>query len=129
VDQGRSPAAEPSVQLGYPAPLKNALDFLYYEWHDKQAASVTYGTRGSNKGAAQFHGVLEGVHMRPLEGRIEIVITDEDVDEGLAGARPTRHASSIPTAGQADRRAVGRGADGHAMRSGTVARRTSDALT
>jgi NAD(P)H-dependent FMN reductase len=71
----------PQYNWGYPAPLKNALDFLYYEWHDKPAASVTYGTRGGNKGAAQFHGVLEGVHMRPLEDRIEIVITDEDVDE------------------------------------------------
>jgi NAD(P)H-dependent FMN reductase len=71
----------PQYNWGYPAPLKNALDFLYYEWHDKPAASVTYGTRGGNKGAAQFHGVLEGVHMRPLEDRLEIVITDEDVDE------------------------------------------------
>lgn len=71
----------PQYNWGYPAPLKNALDFLYYEWHDKPAASVTYGTRGGSKGASQFHSVLEGVHMRPLEDRLEIVITDEDVDE------------------------------------------------
>jgi hypothetical protein len=31
--------------------------------------------------AALQAGVLEGVHMRQLEDRIEIVITDEDVDE------------------------------------------------
>jgi NAD(P)H-dependent FMN reductase len=68
-------------QYNYPAPLKNALDFLYYEWHDKPATSVTYGTRGGNKGAAQFHGVLEGVHMRPLKDRLEIAIADEDVNE------------------------------------------------
>lgn len=71
----------PQYNWGYPAPLKNALDFLYYEWHDKPAASVTYGTRGGNRAAEQFHGVLEGVRMRPLDDRLEIVITNEDVDE------------------------------------------------
>jgi NAD(P)H-dependent FMN reductase len=71
----------PQYNWGYPAPLKNALDFLYFEWHDKPAASVTYGTRGGGKSAQQLLGVLEGLHMRPLEDRLEIVITGEDVDE------------------------------------------------
>jgi NAD(P)H-dependent FMN reductase len=71
----------PQYNWGYPAPLKNALDFLYHEWHDKPAASVTYGTRGGNKSAQQLHGVLEGLHMRPLEDRIEIVIAADDVDD------------------------------------------------
>jgi NAD(P)H-dependent FMN reductase len=71
----------PQYNWGYPAPLKNALDFLYYEWHDRPATTVTYGTRGGNRGAQQLHGVLEGLHMRPLKDRIEIVITDDDVDE------------------------------------------------
>ena len=70
----------PQYNWGYPAPLKNALDYLYYEWHDKPAVSVTYGTRGGNRAAQQFLGVLEGLHMRPLASRLEIVITDEDVD-------------------------------------------------
>jgi NAD(P)H-dependent FMN reductase len=71
----------PQYNWGYPAPLKNALDFLYYEWHDKPAATVTYGTRGGNKGAQQLHGVLEGLHMRALEDHIEIAIAADDVDE------------------------------------------------
>jgi NAD(P)H-dependent FMN reductase len=71
----------PQYNWGYPAPLKNAIDYLYHEWHDKPAASVTYGTRGGNKSADQFHGVLEGVHMRSLNDRLEIVITEGDVDE------------------------------------------------
>ena len=36
----------PQYNWGYPAPLKNALDYLYHEWHDKPATTVTYGTRG-----------------------------------------------------------------------------------
>jgi NAD(P)H-dependent FMN reductase len=71
----------PQYNWGYPAPLKNALDYLYFEWHDKPAASVTYGTRGGNRAAQQFLGVLEGLRMRPLASRLEIVITDEDVDQ------------------------------------------------
>lgn len=71
----------PQYNWGYPAPLKNAMDFLYYEWHDRPATSVTYGTRGGGKGAQQFLGVLEGLHMRPLKDRVELVITDDDVDQ------------------------------------------------
>jgi NAD(P)H-dependent FMN reductase len=71
----------PQYNWGYPAPLKNALDFLYQEWHDKPATTVTYGTRGGSKAADQLHGVLEGLHMRPLEDRLEIAIPADDVDE------------------------------------------------
>ena len=35
----------PQYNWGYPAPLKNALDFLYSEWSGKAATCVTYGTR------------------------------------------------------------------------------------
>jgi NAD(P)H-dependent FMN reductase len=71
----------PQYNWGYPAPLKNALDFLYQEWHDKPATTVTYGTRGGSKAADQLHGVLEGLHMRRLEDRLEIAIPADDVDE------------------------------------------------
>jgi NAD(P)H-dependent FMN reductase len=71
----------PQYNWGYPAPLKNALDFLYHEWHDKPATSVTYGTRGGNKGAQQILQVFGGLHMRALADRLEVIITDDDVDE------------------------------------------------
>jgi NAD(P)H-dependent FMN reductase len=71
----------PQYNWGYPAPLKNALDFLYHEWHKRPAACVTYGTRGGSKAAQQLLGVLEGLHMRPLTDRLEIAIGGEDVDE------------------------------------------------
>jgi NAD(P)H-dependent FMN reductase len=71
----------PQYNWGYPAPLKNALDYLYYEWHDKPATTVTYGTRGGNKAADQMNQLFGGLHMRPLPGRVELKITDDDVDE------------------------------------------------
>jgi NAD(P)H-dependent FMN reductase len=71
----------PQYNWGYPAPLKNALDFLYHEWHGRPATSVTYGTRGGSRAAQQLRGVLEGLHMRTLEHRIEIAIGADEVDE------------------------------------------------
>jgi len=71
----------PQYNWGYPAPLKNALDYLYREWHDKPATTVTYGTRGGNKAADQMNQLFGGLHIRPLPGRVELKITDDDVDE------------------------------------------------
>jgi NAD(P)H-dependent FMN reductase len=71
----------PQYNWGYPAPLKNALDFLCREWHGKPPASVTYGTRGGGKGADQIYQVFEGLHMRPLQTRIEVAIAGSQVDE------------------------------------------------
>ena len=71
----------PQYNWGYPAVLKNALDFLYSEWHDKPAALAGYGTRGGSKAVAQLHGVLQGLHMRTIEQNLELVVTDADTDE------------------------------------------------
>jgi NAD(P)H-dependent FMN reductase len=71
----------PQYNWGYPAPLKNALDFLYHEWGGKPVSYVTYGTRGGKKAAEQIHGVLEGLKMRELDDHLEVFITDDDVDE------------------------------------------------
>jgi NAD(P)H-dependent FMN reductase/GNAT superfamily N-acetyltransferase len=38
---------------GVPAPLKNALDYLYTEWHDKPAAVVSYGMTSMGLRAAE----------------------------------------------------------------------------
>ena len=71
----------PQYNWGYPAALKNALDYLYREWHDKPAAVASYGTRGGARAVAQLQSVLQGLHMRALENHLELVITDSDVDE------------------------------------------------
>jgi NAD(P)H-dependent FMN reductase len=71
----------PQYNWGYPAVLKNALDFLYDEWAGKPVSYVTFGTRGGNRGAAQIDGVLAGLHMNPLDDHLEVVITQDDLDE------------------------------------------------
>lgn len=71
----------PQYNWGYPAVLKNALDFLYAEWNAKPVTYATYGTRGGNKAAVQLSGVLDGLHMHELADHLEIVITEDDIDE------------------------------------------------
>lgn len=69
----------PQYNWGYPAVLKNALDFLYREWREKPASFLTYGTRGGNQAADQFGTVLRGLHLRVLD-HVEAVITEDDLD-------------------------------------------------
>ena len=71
----------PQYNWGYPAVLKNALDFLYAEWRDKPATFLTFGTRGGSRAAEQFHVILLGLGMRELEQHVEAVITKEDLDD------------------------------------------------
>lgn len=61
----------PQYNRGYPAALKNALDFLYVEWRNKPASVFTYGTRGGGKGAQQLITVLHGLHMNVLEDHVD----------------------------------------------------------
>lgn len=85
----------PQYNWGYPAVLKNALDYLYMEWWEKPASVFTYGTRGGHKGAEQLITVLNGLHMMVLDDHVEAVITDDDVDDNwqltdpAATLRPT----------------------------------------
>ena len=71
----------PQYNWGYPAPLKNALDFLYAEWHNKPVGLVTYGTRGGGRAAEQMRGVLQALRMRAVTANVELSIADADVDE------------------------------------------------
>jgi NAD(P)H-dependent FMN reductase len=54
----------PQYNWGYPAVLKNALDFLYAEWHEKPAGIVSYGTRGGGRAIDQLSMVIQGLGMR-----------------------------------------------------------------
>jgi NAD(P)H-dependent FMN reductase len=70
----------PQYNWGYPAPLKNALDFLYDEWAGKPGALVSHGTRGGGRAAKQLHEVLLGLHMQPIEPYLLLSISHDAVD-------------------------------------------------
>jgi len=49
---------------GVPAPLKNAIDFLFHEWKGKPGLVVSYGGHGGGKAAAALLTTLQGLRMR-----------------------------------------------------------------
>lgn len=57
----------PQYNWGYPAVIKNAIDYLFHEWKGKPAMIVSYGGHGGGKGAAQLRQVLDGVRIRTAE--------------------------------------------------------------
>jgi NAD(P)H-dependent FMN reductase len=57
----------PQYNWGYPAVIKNAIDYLFHEWHGKPAMIVSYGGHGGVKAAGQLRQVLHGVDMNVVE--------------------------------------------------------------
>jgi NAD(P)H-dependent FMN reductase len=82
---------------GIPAPLKNAIDYLFKEWNDKPAAIVSYGYIDAG-GSVTKHltDVLNWVKMQIVEPTVAIPLSMDilaedgsfkDVDEALADAK------------------------------------------
>ncbi|QLL34148.1 hypothetical protein HG536_0F04750 [Torulaspora globosa] len=57
----------PQYNWGYPACLKNAIDYLFNEWKGKPAMLVSYGGHGGHKCYNQLRQVLEGLDMEVTE--------------------------------------------------------------
>ncbi|WP_405679914.1 NAD(P)H-dependent oxidoreductase [Streptomyces sp. NBC_00868] len=84
----------PMYNGGYTAPFKNAIDFLYSEWHDKPVGLVSYsaGPTGGAPAAEMLLPVLTRLGMRPAERSVAIPGISKLVGpegftapEGLAG--------------------------------------------
>jgi NAD(P)H-dependent FMN reductase len=72
----------PQYNWGYPAVLKNALDFLYDEWAAKPAGIVTYGNHGGGKAATQLQQVLTGLHMRTAPEPVLLTVLPDAAESG-----------------------------------------------
>lgn len=62
----------PEYNHGYPASLKNALDFLYKEWVGKKVGLVGYGGSGARESIRQIKEVLSSMKMKPLYTQVGI---------------------------------------------------------
>lgn len=56
----------PQYNWGYPAVLKNALDYLYLEWQQKPACLVTFGGHGGSQAQLALRLVMQGLKMPVL---------------------------------------------------------------
>lgn len=85
----------PEYNQGYSAPLKNAIDFLYFEWHDKPVAFVSYGmTSGGLRAATAIKPVVSAVKMMPIVETVVIHLRQAlDVDGRLVPTPAMRDAA------------------------------------
>lgn len=67
--------------FGYPAPLKNALDFLYQEWNYKPVAFVSYGgISGGTRAVQQLKQVVTAQKMMPIAEAVAIPFFTQHID-------------------------------------------------
>jgi NAD(P)H-dependent FMN reductase len=62
---------------GYPASLKNAIDYLYHEWSEKPALVISYGVQGGSGASAQLQQVLNRLKMNVMGTSPALTITRE----------------------------------------------------
>ncbi len=75
----------PEYNVGYAAPLKNALDYLYSEWHHKPVGFVSYGmTSAGLRAVEMIKPVLISLKMIPVHQAVSIPLRSRlDADGGL----------------------------------------------
>jgi NAD(P)H-dependent FMN reductase len=71
----------PEYNAGYPASLKNAIDYLYHEWVGKSVMVVSYGVGGGTSAAGQVRQVAERLKMRITETSPSMSIPNDMKDE------------------------------------------------
>lgn len=70
--------------FSFPAPLKNALDFLYQEWNHKPAAFVSYGgIAGGIRAVEALKNVLVAQKMTPLTESVHIPFFTQHIVDGV----------------------------------------------
>jgi NAD(P)H-dependent FMN reductase len=73
----------PEYNHGYPATIKNAIDFLYHEWADKPAGFVSYGgVSAGTRSVQQLKPVVTAVGMMPVITMVNIPFVAQFVDDG-----------------------------------------------
>ena len=63
----------PEYNHGYPAVLKNALDYVYKEWNNKPVGFVSYGTVGGARVVEQLREVVIELKMVPVRTAVHIM--------------------------------------------------------
>jgi NAD(P)H-dependent FMN reductase len=67
----------PEYNRGYPASIKNALDYLYAEWRDKPVGFVSYGmTSGGLRAVQQLTAVVPALGLVPLTDSVVVHLRD-----------------------------------------------------
>ena len=72
----------PEYNFGYPASLKNALDFLYNEWAYKPVAFVSYGgIAGGTRSMQAIKQVMTAMNLVPVLAAVNVPFFTKYIDE------------------------------------------------
>ena len=81
----------PEYNYGPPAVLKNALDWVYQEWHRKAACFVSWGNAGGARAVQQLRQNVIELQLAPIRSSVHIPVSTlmahfqgGDVNAGLA---------------------------------------------
>lgn len=97
----------PEYNYGYPAPLKNALDYLFQEWKDKPAGIVSYGgISGGLRSAHLLRQVLSALGLAVPQSSVAIPFSQQYLTED-GGVDAPEAAVSSATALLAEMRRLG----------------------
>lgn len=107
----------PEYNHGYPAVLKNALDWVFPEWNNKPVGFVGYGSVGGARSIEQLRQVVVELQMLPIRNAIHLsseiymTVMKEEVPvnpelfkslrEGAGGDRLGRFFTELITLGRA----------------------------
>jgi NAD(P)H-dependent FMN reductase len=68
--------------FGFPAPIKNAIDYLFLEWMYKPVAFVSYGgVSGGLRSTQMLKQVVTAVHMMPIVDSVNIPFFNKLIDD------------------------------------------------
>ncbi|PWJ46904.1 NAD(P)H-dependent FMN reductase [Quadrisphaera granulorum] len=62
----------PEYNHGTTGVLKNAIDYLYTEWHDKAAGFISYGTHGGVRAVEHLRLVMAEVHVADVRAQVSL---------------------------------------------------------
>ncbi|MFF2525410.1 NADPH-dependent FMN reductase [Streptomyces liangshanensis] len=62
----------PEYNHSVPASLKNAIDFLHYEWHNKAAGFVSYGAAGGLRAVEHLRVVLAELKVATVRSQVAL---------------------------------------------------------
>ena len=72
----------PEYNHGYPAVLKNAIDYVYKEWNNKPIAFMSYGgAAGGTRSVQQLRQVVVELQMVPIRNGVHIPLYWTQLDE------------------------------------------------
>ncbi len=55
---------------GVPGALKNAIDFLFFEWHNKAAGFVSYGSNGGSRAVEHLRGTMAEIKIADVRQQL-----------------------------------------------------------